>query len=543
MHPRVTIILPLVAALASAAQAASPGDTQDLKNQIQAMQSQFEALKKSSDEKVGEMQKKLAAFQEQYATEKKKDKDAAVRVSLVNGSPTISSSDNAFSISLTGLMQADYGYYMQGSRAKTLGPSYGPDLSSGTNIRRSAIGVRGRMFSDWSYMLLYNFGNSATETPGGILYSYLQYDGFGPLTIRAGAIAPPSSIEDGTSPADLMFIERNSSSNLQRNIAGAEGRAGVTVAYAGDRLFAALSYSGGKVQDPAVFDEQMAVVGRLSYLAVADQESDRHLIVGGNFVHVFKLQDMVAGGNDTLQTSPSANVLHCFTLADFPELTVDSTASKLVNTGSLPANHVTSAGLETAGNWKNFYVQSAYYLYQIDRAPVAYNVYTASSTYAAQTVHPSDNVFHGWYVQASWVLTGESKPFIKSTSAFGSPKPFRPLSVKDGGWGAWELAARYSTLNLNSHENSADGVVTGWSGVQKSYTFFNTVRGGNQRIATVGLNWYPVSTIRLLFNYLYVDTDRTQAPGFVISTSTPDLPAVAVGQSYSAAAVRLQVSF
>jgi Phosphate-selective porin len=541
MSSRVTLVLPLLVAFASAAQAASQTDTQDLQRQIQAMQSQFDNLKKSSDDKVDEMQRKLAAFQEQYTAEKKKD--AAVRVSLVNGSPTISSGDNSFSIGLTGLMQVDYGYYMQGKNAATLGPSYGPDLSSGTNVRRSAIGIKGRMFSDWSYLLLYNFGNSAIETPGSILYSYIQYDGFGPLTIRAGAIAPPSSIEDGTSPADLMFIERNSSSNLQRNIAGAEGRAGVTVAYAGDRLYAALSYSGGKVQDSAVFDEQMAVVGRLSYLAYADQDRDRHLIVGGNFIHVFKLPDMVAGGQPTQQSTPGGTALHCFTLADFPELTVDSTATKLVNTGSLSANHVTSAGLETAGNWKNFYVQSAYYLYQVDRAPIAYNVYSAPSTYAVQTVSPSNNDFHGWYVQASWILTGESKPFIKSTSAFGNPKPFHPLSVKDGGWGAWELAARYSTLNLNSHENSADAVVTGWSGNQKTYTFYNTVRGGNQRIATVGLNWYPVSTIRLLFNYLYVESDRTQAPGPVVSTSTPDLPAVAAGQSYSAAAIRLQVAF
>jgi phosphate-selective porin OprO/OprP len=297
------------------------------------------------------------------------------------------------------------------------------------------------------------------------------------------------------------------------------------------------------VQDSAVFDEQMAVVGRLSYLAYADQERDQHLIVGGNFLHVFKLPDMVAGGQDTQQTMAGGTPLHCFTLADFPELTVDSTATKLVNTGSLSANHVTSAGLETAGNWKNFYIQSAYYLYQIDRAPMAYNVYTAPSTYAAQTVRPGNNVFHGWYVQTSWVLTGESKPFIKATSAFGNPKPFHPLSLKEGGWGAWELAARYSTLNLNSHENSADNIVTGWTGSQKTYTFYNTVRGGNQRIATVGLNWYPVSTIRLLFNYLYVDSDRAQTPGPVVSTSTPDLPFVSVGQSYSAVAIRLQVAF
>lgn len=533
--------IPMLTAVTTGAHAA-PSDSSDaLKQQLQSLQAQIAELSKRIDAKDAETQKLTTEVQNVRASEKA-NKPSTV-VSMVNGAPTISSADGAFSMTLTGLVQGDWAYYMQNKKASQNGSAYGPDLSSGTNIRRSAIGVRGRVFGDWSYFLLYTFGNSATETPGSILYSYVQYDGLGPWSIRAGAIAPPSSFEDGTSPADTMFLERNSPSNMQRNLAGAEGRLGATISYADDRLFGALSYSGGRVQDAAVFDEQMAVVGRLSYVVYADKATDAHFVLGGNFLHIFKLPDAVPNGSATAQTTVGGTPLHTICLADFPELTVDSSASKLVSTGNLQANHVTSLGLEAAGNWKNFYAQSGYYNYQVDRAPTSYNVYSSATAYTAQSVTPSDNSFYGWYLQGSWVLTGESRPYVKTSGVFASPKPAKPFSLKTGDIGAWEFVARFSELNLNSHTGDASNVVTGWSGSQRTYTYYNTVRGGDQKVVTAGLNWYPNSSIRVAFNYLHVDVARTQAPGPVTTATTPSLPYVDVGQSYDCAALRLQVAF
>ena len=94
------------------------------------------------------------------------------------------------------------------------------------------------MFGDWSYNFNYDFGGSGgTETPGHIQSVYLQYDGLAPWAFRVGAYPPPANIEDGTGSADTIFLERNSPSNLQRGLAGGDGRDAVTILYAGDRLF------------------------------------------------------------------------------------------------------------------------------------------------------------------------------------------------------------------------------------------------------------------------------------------------------------------
>ncbi|HIF91885.1 MAG TPA: hypothetical protein EYQ60_01965 [Myxococcales bacterium] len=54
---------------------------------------------------------------------------------------------------------------------------------------------------------------------------------------------------------------------------------------------------------------------------------------------------------------------------------------------------------------------------------------------------------------------------------------------KKGHWGAWELAARFSLLDLD------DGVV----------------RGGQLRDITAGINWHLYSNFRWMLNYVLSD--------------------------------------
>ena len=62
-------------------------------------------------------------------------------------------------------------------------------------------------------------------------------------------------------------------------------------------------------------------------------------------------------------------------------------------------------------------------------------------------------------------------------------KPDHPLDSSFTGFGAWELAARYSTIDLND----------------------STVTGGKQNTYSVGLNWYPNTVIRFMLDYLHAD--------------------------------------
>jgi phosphate-selective porin OprO/OprP len=64
----------------------------------------------------------------------------------------------------------------------------------------------------------------------------------------------------------------------------------------------------------------------------------------------------------------------------------------------------------------------------------------------------------------------------------------------------------------------------------------NGVRGGDQRIFTLGLNWYPNSVLRFAFDWQNVDVDR------IGSIVTPPLSNVQIGQRFNAFSIRSQIA-
>ena len=90
----------------------------------------------------------------------------------------------------------------------------------------------------------------------------------------------------------------------------------------------------------------------------------------------------------------------------------------------------------------------------------------------------NDVDFDGWYVETGYFLTGESRQY--KNGKFTRPKPFS--NIGEDGTGAWQLALRYSTIDLN------DGMID----------------GGETDAMTVGLNWYPTPTLRFTANYVDV---------------------------------------
>jgi len=88
--------------------------------------------------------------------------------------------------------------------------------------------------------------------------------------------------------------------------------------------------------------------------------------------------------------------------------------------------------------------------------------------------------FDGYYVSASWILTGEMRPYNERNGLF-RPVPVA-RSVYQNGKGAWEIAARYSATDID------DGLVN----------------GGEVEIASLGLNWWLTPAISFGANYRYI---------------------------------------
>lgn len=101
--------------------------------------------------------------------------------------------------------------------------------------------------------------------------------------------------------------------------------------------------------------------------------------------------------------------------------------------------------------------------------------------------------FSGWHVQGSYVLTGESRTY--STGGFGGVTP-------SGSGGAWELAARYSHMDLND---------SGFA-------------GGEQNNLTLGINYYASSNLRFMGNIVFADVkDREDGSGDALPDESPTL--------------------
>lgn len=105
----------------------------------------------------------------------------------------------------------------------------------------------------------------------------------------------------------------------------------------------------------------------------------------------------------------------------------------------------------------------------------------------------SDVQFHGGYLFASYMLTGEHIPYDRKTGTIGRLKPFENFFLVDKcdgcrgtGWGAWGVAARYSYLDVSDVD----------------------VLGGVGQSASLALNWYWTAYSKVQFNLIYGNIDE-----------------------------------
>ena len=186
---------------------------------------------------------------------------------------------------------------------------------------------------------------------------------------------------------------------------------------------------------------------------------------------------------------------------------------------AINARHARRHGghLEFAAQKKNFFLQGEYEHFHIDRSDPGL----------------SGPDFSGWYVEGTWILTGEgAEKFNAATAAFDAPPvAHHPSSCMThrGCRGTWEVGARYADMDLNYHAGA----------LGTAQPVADAIRGGEQRVWTVGLNWYLNPVIRLMLDYQHVQIDRLSPNAAAYSTPT----GAQIGQSYSVISLRTQAAF
>jgi phosphate-selective porin OprO/OprP len=140
-------------------------------------------------------------------------------------------------------------------------------------------------------------------------------------------------------------------------------------------------------------------------------------------------------------------------------------------TGMLPANNLQTWNAELSWRRGPFWFASEY---------------TSTAVDSPDLANPD---FDGYWVAGSWVLTGEMRPYNKKSGTFGSAPIAR--TVYQGGKGAWEVNARWSSIDLT------DGLI----------------EGGEMDIASLGLSWWLTPFFSVGMNYRYIWNTRLGVEG------------------------------
>jgi phosphate-selective porin OprO/OprP len=140
------------------------------------------------------------------------------------------------------------------------------------------------------------------------------------------------------------------------------------------------------------------------------------------------------------------------------------------------------------------------------------------SEYMANLVRSAvANVFyHGAYAEVLYRPTGEHRPYDKRLAAFKNVIPYQEFISFTGenagihGWGAWELAARISYVEVRN-PSSLDGSYYN-SATNK---FDTTAKAGNGTLTdtTLGFTWFITSHTKFQFNWIHAFLNNS-AEGF-----------------------------
>ena len=345
------------------------------------------------------------------------------------GGIKVESADGNFQSQFGGRLMLDYAYY----------DSDETKLGSGAEIRRARLFAKGRMWKVWDFTFEADLaGNEVSITD-----AFIEYGGFKPLAITAGNFKEPFSLEELTSSRFITFMERA----LPVEAFAPKRNLGLQLHAHGDIWQGAIGLFGEGIDSPGTDESQgYGWAGRATFAPIRSESAVLH--VGG------ALEWRTGYENDQVRfrVRPESHV----------------TDRRLVDTGNiLNVDDTLKYNAEVAGVFGPWSVQAEYIQTDVNRKDGS-----------------EDVDFNGWYVYGSWFLTGESRTYDAKKGRFERVEPASVLGK--GGYGAWEVALRYSTLDLNS----------------------NDINGGSEDNFTAGINWYPTSHTRLMFNYGYVDAER-----------------------------------
>ena len=412
----------------------------------------------------------------------------------------INSGDGKSNFSVNGRIQADYRYFDTPENLPTVSTA-GPAANT-FDIRRAYLGAKGTFRN----FINYEATMDASGSSAYLKYFWLETAFSDAVKVRFGQFKPSFGLEQNTSSRFIDMTERDWASSMTIGVtkgAMVHGSPNVGVNYAlyvnnGSQATSFLADSSQKTADTVNSGDgkQYGANLRVNIAEIlANKEAIMHL--GGSYAQD---DDASRGAIGSLSFRTNARGTNFFTTQAslFPQ-TLD----------------ITRTGLEGIGAYGPFKLQSEY----------------TNMNFKNTGLEASNNKdISAWYVNASYMLTGESYASSYKGGAMDRMSPKADfLGLGSPGWGAWEIGVRYSKFDakdFDTNSTTVNGLTQLSSNDVDSYT--------------AGIKWITDPNTRFMLNYVYTDFNK-HITGSLADTVTTS--GVAAHKNENAINMRAQFDF
>lgn len=321
-------------------------------------------------------------------------------------------------------------------------------LNDGTFFRRTRMGLTGKIDDNWSGIIEYDFAENGSSANDVHLNRKL-----GDGTLKIGQFKVPMGLNELTSSNNITFIERASNSNSVVD----SRRIGIGYDYfQGDIGFQTMAFTRA-IGTTQAGDAPMGIGARFVYAPKVGEDGLFHF--GISAAYEDRQDDNTLRFRDRPEARPGGGV-------------------RLIDTNNIvDVDDTFKYGIELAYQAGPFSVEGEYLSVDVNRST------------------GPEPTFSGYHVQASYILTGEKRGYRGGV--------FRGVTPGQQGRGAWEIAARFSSIDLID------------AGFQ----------GGQQDNFTLGLNYYASSNVRFMLNYIFIDVSDSSAVanGVTVGSDKPSV--------------------
>ncbi len=401
--------------------------------------------------RIADLEKKVAKLTAPKADKKDKDADDPNDVS-------------GFSYKMDGRVFLD-GTWFSGSNNS---------LGGGTTLRAIRVGWKLNMGPKW-------YGEAELEFSAGneiaMKDMFLEYTGWENQSLKLGHVKTPLGHDTLMSNVNIWTMDRSflDGWNFSRRIGAHYGTWGDRWSVKGAIFGQSLDDTNANIADASDLGYKLidnggwGYAGRVAFLPF--HQDDTHL------VHL-------AASTGTRTMNAGAPRDNTFSVGPRPSVgKVDG--AKWISATISNVDKFELGGLEFGGQWGPLSWLGEYQIANLKRKGTqtqiwdAVNLKLIPTTAAQQLASTQDHKFSSYYGQVSYVINGQKEYRGGNDFIFKGTTP----SSKAG---AWEIVVRYEDMNLDD------------------VTAIDPIKGGEEKITTLGLNYYARKNLRFMVNYHWV---------------------------------------